>query len=137
MMTGDSTVWVCRKCGNGDEIATISLVPRSQGTGPLQGRTIEEAMHDASYDTGWDEAYWESETITGYECRACSPGDEVKDLEDLVMKEADREAEMLQGDRSGHEPGTIPTPSRLSDVLASDPEMKAFFDELYHREERL
>jgi len=93
MMTGDSTVWVCKKCGSGDEIAEITLVPRSQGMGPLQGGTIEEAERDASYDTGWDEAYWESEKTVAYECQACSPGEEVAELSDLVMPEAQWEAE--------------------------------------------
>jgi hypothetical protein len=87
MMAGDSTVWVCKKCGDPDQIAALTMVPRSQGMGPLQGGTVEEAERDAMYDTGWDEAYWESETPTGYECRACSPGVDVVELSDLVITE--------------------------------------------------
>lgn len=77
-------IWVCKKCGEDDQIAVISLVPRSQGTGLLVGATLDDALTTCSYDTGWDESFWESETVTGYECRNCSPGVEVKELSDLV-----------------------------------------------------
>lgn len=79
--TTDDTAWVCRHCGS-DEIAALSMVPRSQGTGPLIGATLDAALDECSWDDGHDECYWEFEERTGYQCRGCDA--EVTEKEGLA-----------------------------------------------------
>ena len=82
---GSVTTWVCRFCGDGSFICEVGLVPRSQGMGSLVGDTVAEANNDAEYDSGYDEAFWEAEVTTGYECRACSAATVFGTLEELVV----------------------------------------------------
>jgi hypothetical protein len=55
--------YTCAACGTPDAVVEVSLVPRVVGVTPV----APEAPAEIEY-TGFDEAFWDAETVLGYAC---------------------------------------------------------------------